>query len=136
MSDHHHLAAEIDPALPLIDADRDRIVQVLMNLVSNAIKYSPRGGHVKVAAGPVRGAVQVSVSDHGEGIPETFMPKLFQRFERYESSPTSRVIGTGLGLPIAHQIVEAHGGRIWAESKLGEGSTFHFTLPSTSLEFS
>jgi len=71
-------------------------------------------------------------ADEGEGMPADFLPKVFQRFERYEASATSRVIGTGLGLPIAHQIVEAHGGQMWVESSLGSGSSFHFTIPTAT----
>jgi signal transduction histidine kinase len=105
------------------------MVQVLANLLSNAVKYSPGGGQVKVSSRSSRGVALISVADQGDGIPADFLPKVFERFERYEASATSRIIGTGLGLPIAHQIVEAHGGQMWVESKVGEGSTFYFTIP-------
>ncbi len=129
MSNIHDLVIDLDTSLPEFDADRDRMVQVLTNLVSNAVKYSPAGGQVKVTSRSIRGVALISVADQGEGIPADFLPKLFKRFERYEASATSRVIGTGLGLPIARQIVEAHGGQMWVDSKVGEGSTFHFTIP-------
>ena len=125
----HTLVAKVDRALPLLEVDRDRLVQVLSNLVGNAVKYSPAGGRVTVTSVLTRGAAQVSVADEGEGMPADFLPKVFERFERYEGNASSRVIGTGLGLPIAFQIVEAHGGRMWVESTVGKGSTFHFTLP-------
>ena len=129
MSAIHELVTDLESSLPSLEADRDRMIQVLTNLVNNAVKYSPAGGLVKVSSRSSRGSILISVKDQGEGIPADFLPKVFKRFERYEASATSRVIGTGLGLPIAHQIVEAHGGQMWVESKVGEGSTFHFTIP-------
>ena len=125
----HAFTTEFDPALPAVPADGDRITQVITNLLSNAVKYSPDGGAVRVGTRRDDTEVRVSVLDHGMGIPAAFLPRLFQRYERYENTATDRIIGTGLGLPISRQIIEMHGGRIWAESSEGAGSQFHFTLP-------
>jgi two-component system, sensor histidine kinase and response regulator len=128
-STKHVIRCRFDPTLPLISADHDRLLQVLTNLLSNAIKYSPDGGDVLVStrAGPA--VVVVSVRDAGCGIPAEFMDRLFERYERYETIITRTVVGTGLGLAIARRIVEGHGGRIWAESKVGEGSEFFVSFP-------
>jgi PAS domain S-box-containing protein len=125
----HRIGTELEPNLPMVLGDSDRLVQVVTNLVSNAIKYSPAGGEVLISTHLVNGAVEVSIRDHGVGIPADFVDRLFGRFERYEKSP-SKVIGTGLGLAIARQIIEMHGGKIWVESAVGSGSVFHFTIPA------
>jgi signal transduction histidine kinase len=125
----HTIVTDLDPALLEVSGDSDRLIQVITNLLSNAAKYSPGGGEITVRSRADIATVTVSVRDHGMGIPPEFMTKLFQRYERYESSATDRIIGTGLGLPIARQIIEMHRGRIWAESTVGEGSEFFFTLP-------
>jgi PAS domain S-box-containing protein len=113
-------------------ADVDRIVQALTNLVGNAIKFSPRGGVVTVAAGPDPAhpdrSVLFAVSDQGRGIPPDKLEAVFHPFEQVDSSDSRQHGGTGLGLAITQRIVEAHGGRIWASSALGEGTTMHFTL--------
>jgi two-component system sensor histidine kinase VicK len=103
---------------------------VVSNLLSNAIKYSPEGGEVRVASRSNDGSIEVSVQDHGLGIPAEFIDRIFGRYERFESNRTSKVTGTGLGLAISRQIVELHGGRIWVESQAGKGSIFHFTIPA------
>jgi signal transduction histidine kinase len=116
---------------PIVDADPRRIEQVLRNLLDNAIKYSPEGGLV-VVRGEVHedeNEVVISVADQGVGIAPEHLNRLFEKFFRVESGMGRHVVGSGLGLPIAHTIVESHGGRIWAESQLGEGSTLYFTLP-------
>ncbi|TMF63281.1 MAG: ATP-binding protein [Chloroflexi bacterium] len=113
---------------PVVQADPDRIAQVLSNLLSNAIKYSPDGGDIAVTSLARDGVVEVSVHDHGVGIAPEFVDRLFSRYERYEKS-ASKIIGTGLGLAISRQIVEMHGGKIWVESKQGDGSDFRFTIP-------
>ena len=113
---------------PLIDADPQRISQVLRNLLDNAVKYS-RGGLVVVRGEVNEEEVVISVADQGVGIAPEHLNRLFEKFFRIESGLGRHVVGSGLGLPICHTIVESHGGRIWAESKLGEGSTFYFTLP-------
>ena len=114
-------------ALPEVEADGERLKQVLNNLLSNAIKFSNGGSRVTVRSETKNGELMVRVSDQGIGIPEEAMKHLFERF--YRAKDTARVGGTGLGLYISKQIIEAHGGHIWAESKEGEGSTFSFTLP-------
>ncbi|WP_437610410.1 GAF domain-containing sensor histidine kinase [Sorangium sp. So ce834] len=107
--------------------DRERILQVIANLVGNAIKFTPAGGEVAVRAEPWGREVRVSVRDTGPGIPEDQRTRIFERY--WQAKETAHK-GTGLGLSIAKALVEVHGGRIWVESKVGEGSTFFFTLPT------
>jgi PAS domain S-box-containing protein len=114
-------------SLPTVEADPERIGQVLSNLIGNAIKATPMGGRITVRAEARDGHVQVAVSDTGSGIPREQLPHIFDRFWQAPTSIRSR--GAGLGLPIAQGIVRAHGGRLWAESEPGKGSTFYFTLP-------
>ena len=110
-------------------ADRDRVVQVLVNLLANAVKFSPRDGVVQVLA-ELRGEEAVfQVRDHGRGIPPEMLDVVFDRFRQVDSSDAREKGGTGLGLPICRSIVQQHGGRIWAASAVGSGSTFFFTLP-------
>src|SRR5205807_9755264 len=111
-------------------ADRDRIVQVLTNLLDNAIKFTPEGGTVEVSVGGTPSEVAVSVSDTGPGIPPDDLPRVFDRFYRAERSRSRGAGGTGLGLAIAKHIVEAHGGRITVTSRANAGRTFTFTLPA------
>jgi signal transduction histidine kinase len=125
----HRIVVDFPEGFPIVEADPGRIAQVLRNLLDNAVKYSPQGGII-VVRGQVQGAhVEVSVADQGVGIAPEHLNRLFEKFFRVESGPGRHVVGSGLGLPIALTIVEGHGGRIWAESKLGEGSIFTFTLP-------
>ena len=119
-------AARLDPELPRVDCDRERAVQVLSNLLSNAVKVTARGGEIAVGAERREADVVFWVRDSGPGIPAADLPLLF---ERYWRSATAQYKGAGLGLSIAKGIVEAHGCRIWAESALGAGSTFLFSLP-------
>ena len=128
-SDKHTLSAEFPPDFPLVLGDEARLTQVLSNLLSNAIKYSPNGGRVIVRGVVSPNQVTISVSDEGPGIVAADLPHVFQRFYRADSDLTKRVKGTGLGLYLAKAVVEAHGGRIWAESTPGQGTTFLFTLP-------
>jgi two-component system sensor histidine kinase VicK len=114
---------------PIVDADPDRIRQVLRNLLDNAVKYSPDGGLVITRGQCDEDEIVVSVADQGVGISPEHLNRLFDKFFRVDSGRGHHVVGSGLGLPISRTIVEAHGGRIWAESKVGQGSTFHFTLP-------
>ncbi len=121
--------------LPYLRADPDRIVQSLTNLVGNAIKYSPKGGNIEVAAYlNLEGMVEISVMDYGLGIPKEAMGQLFSKFYRVDNSDRREIGGTGLGLAISREIIEAHGGKIWLESVLGKGSTFYFTLPAVLTE--
>jgi signal transduction histidine kinase len=124
----HRFVVDLD-ALPIVDADPGRIEQVLRNLLDNAVKYSPRGGMIVLRGEVQPGYVVISVSDQGVGIAPEHLNRLFEKFFRIESETDQHVVGSGLGLPIARTIVNGHGGQIWAESKLGQGSTFFFTLP-------
>jgi len=121
-------ASVAENLLPVL-ADAARIQQVLSNLVGNAVKFTPRDGHVTVCAEPIDGGVRFGVIDTGPGIPPDQVPHIFGRF--WQAMPSDRR-GIGLGLAIAKGIVEAHGGMIWVESNVGLGSTFYFTLPSAS----
>lgn len=121
------LHLEIGPvADDAVRADPDRLMQVLSNLLDNAVKFTDPGGRVEVRAEATNGTVTFSVSDTGEGIPED---RLGSIFDRYAQAHEARRAGVGLGLAIVKEIVEAHGGRIWVESQPGRGSTFYFTLP-------
>jgi CheY-like chemotaxis protein len=123
------IEVELPRDLPLVVADTNAIHQVLLNLLSNARKYSPGGGLIRVEAGVVDGFVEVSVRDHGLGIPADAIPRLFKKFYRVAGVDRRGISGTGLGLAICRGIVEAHGGRIALESGgLGHGSRFYFTL--------
>lgn len=123
------LAVEVDGNLPLVNADRQRIGQVLSNLVGNSIKATEPGGRVTVRARAKADKVEVAVADTGSGVPPEQMSHIFDRFWQSERS-SIRTRGAGLGLPIAKGIVEAHGGQLVAESEPGKGSTFTFTLPA------
>jgi len=121
--------ADLDPRLPIVVGDRDRLVQVVSNLVNNAVKYSPDGGTVTLASRTEGDFALVSVTDTGVGIPPDEIGHVFERFRRVRSGAAQSIPGTGLGLTIVKQIVEMHGGKIWVESAVGHGSAFHFTLP-------
>jgi PAS domain S-box-containing protein len=115
--------------LPLVIADTNAILQVLINMLSNARKYSPGGGRINVRVGVIADVVEVSIQDHGLGIPAEALPKLFNKFYRVANQDRRQISGTGLGLAISRRIIEAHGGRVGAESAgLGQGSRFYFTL--------
>jgi two-component system phosphate regulon sensor histidine kinase PhoR len=116
--------------LPQVYGDRDRLKQVIVNLVDNAIKYTPGGGSVAVEARRQEQTVRVSVSDTGLGIPPEHLPRIFERFYRVDRERSREAGGTGLGLAIVKHIVEAHGQTVQVESRLGGGSTFSFLLHS------
>ena len=109
-----------------VEADHERVLQVFSNLVGNALKFTPQGGCVTIAAEPQGAMVRFAVLDTGPGIAPEHLPRVFDRFWKKETSGTK---GTGLGLFIAKGIVDAHGGRIWVESRIGQGTAFYFTLP-------
>jgi signal transduction histidine kinase/CheY-like chemotaxis protein len=123
------LDMQLAPDLPDLMLDPGRIGQVLTNLLSNAMKFSPPDGRIVVLAERWQGQIRVGVRDFGEGIAAPDLPKLFRKFSQIDSGSTRKVGGTGLGLVICKGIVEQHGGAIWVESTRGEGSTFYFTLP-------
>jgi signal transduction histidine kinase len=124
------LLVEVEPDLPTIIADRDRLIQVVINLISNAVKFTPDGSITIVAWHELEGGwVQVAVSDTGIGIADAELDKVFEPFGQASSAGAARARGTGLGLPICREIIEHHGGRLWLQSRLGAGSTFQFTLP-------
>jgi two-component system, OmpR family, phosphate regulon sensor histidine kinase PhoR len=119
------------PSFLTLKADRNYLEQVLINLLDNAIKYTPEGGRITISAIENNSEeIQFSVGDNGIGIPKEDLPRIFERFYRVDKGRSQELGGTGLGLSIVKHLVQAHGGRIWVESRLGEGSTFYFTLPS------
>lgn len=126
---HHHLHLEIADNVPQVYADADRLHQVLANLLSNAMKFSPQGGRIAIRARPMENSVVVEVADPGVGIPPDMIPRLFQKFYRVDNRETRSIGGTGLGLALVKDIITAHGGQVWVESQLNEGSSFFFSLP-------
>jgi len=124
------ISLDIAPDLPLVRGDRSRLVQVMNNLLSNAYRYTPAGGQIRVSVSQTNDTLRVDVSDTGIGISLKDQAKLFQRFHRADDPRVREVSGTGLGLAITKMFVELHGGRIWVESQLNKGSTFTFVLPA------
>lgn len=125
------LRTELPPQLPPVYADEDRLSQVLLNLVGNALQYTPPGGSVTIAAQLSAPLVKVCITDTGIGIPPEHLPHLFTRFYRVDKSRSRAGGGSGIGLTIARHLVEAHGGQIWANSRGdNQGATFSFTLPA------
>jgi two-component system, OmpR family, sensor histidine kinase BaeS len=123
------LSEAVEPALPPIDVEPDRIRQILVNLITNAHEYSPEGASIGVSARSIGAEVEIAVSDNGPGIPAEQLERIFERFTRGDAGLTQRVGGTGLGLAISKSLAEAHGGSIAAESTVGQGSTFRLRLP-------
>ncbi|MGB7621116.1 MAG: ATP-binding protein, partial [Terriglobia bacterium] len=117
------------PAMPAVECDPDAIQQVLLNLLDNAVKFSNRGGKIEVTVQALDHLLQISVTDHGVGIPSLDLPRLGERFYRVDKARSRELGGTGLGLAIVKHIVDAHGGKISIQSELGKGSCFSFTLP-------
>ena len=124
------LEVEIESDLPQVSVEPDRIMQVLVNLLTNATEYCPEGSTIKVTASAVGSEIEVAVSDDGPGIPSDQLDHVFDRFTRGEAGLTQRVGGTGLGLAIARSLIELHGGAIGVTSKEGEGATFRIVLPA------
>jgi signal transduction histidine kinase len=123
------ITTDLPEPLPAVNIDRQRIKQVLLNLLENAVTHTDRGGSVTVKAGPQGGMIYISVTDTGEGIPDEDLPLIFERFYRVDKSRARATGGSGLGLTIAKRLVEAHGGSIQVKSQPGKGSTFTFTVP-------
>jgi len=138
LSNRHRLVIHLPPQLPPAYIDRDKGKQILFNLLTNAAKYSPRGGEIALSVEeptnlpvdhPPGRFLLLSVRDQGIGIGSEDLPRIWERFYRVDNSNTRRIGGTGLGLSITKALVELHGGRIWVESVVGKGSSFFFTLP-------
>ena len=114
----------------MVKADRNYLEQILINFIDNAIKYGREGGKIIISAIQItQSEIEVSVRDNGIGIPKEDLPRIFERFYRVDKGRSRELGGTGLGLSIIKHLIQAHSGRVWAESQLGEGSTFYFTLP-------
>jgi signal transduction histidine kinase len=123
------LRLDVDPSAGDVDADERKLKQVLFNLLTNALKFTARGGHIHVGARGDGDEVLISVRDDGIGIPAADQARIFEEFQQVGQSQLQE--GTGLGLALSRRFVELHGGRLWVESELGKGSTFTFTLPRT-----
>ncbi len=123
------IATALDKRLGPLTADERKLKQILLNLLANAVKFTPAGGRVEVAARPSDGHVEISVTDTGIGIAEEDQDAIFEEFRQVGAHEGRPREGTGLGLPLAKRFVELHGGRLWVESKVGRGSTFTFTIP-------
>lgn len=128
-SDQHSFSLDFPPDFPPVRGDYERIREVLSNLLGNAIKYSPDGGLIRVGGRVKDSEVVMVVSDEGVGIPTSEQERIFDRFSRVDSSLSRQTPGAGLGLYLVKAVIEAHGGRVWVESRPGQGSTFNFTLP-------
>ncbi len=133
-SEKHWFVMDFPAEIPRVLADARRLRAVFRNLLENAIKYSSDGGQITIACQVENDHVVVSVTDQGQGIPPEYLDKIFERFFQVDGSSTRKTSGSGLGLAIVKAIVEAHGGKIWAESEVGKGSVFRFTLPLANEE--
>jgi signal transduction histidine kinase len=125
---------ELDVPGTLVRADYEMVKLVLLNLLDNAVKFTDKGGRIKVSSGMKGDMVEVSVEDTGIGIPEELHGRIFDRLFQVDATATRRFGGTGMGLAVAKDIVEVHGGKIWTESEPGKGSEFYFTLPIAGRE--
>jgi signal transduction histidine kinase len=123
------IGREAEPNIPRIKGDRELLIRVMINLIGNAVKFSPQGGDVRVTALATGFGVKVSVIDKGSGIPEEKLSSIFERYVQLGKETEKMKMGTGLGLTICRQIVEAHGGKIRAENAAGGGSMFTVELP-------
>ncbi|KAF1083439.1 MAG: sensor histidine kinase [Candidatus Rifleibacterium amylolyticum] len=126
-----NVVGEIPEQLPVVEIDARRVTQVIDNLITNAVKFSPKGTVVTLSANQLAESVKISVSDQGQGIPPEEQKKLFQEFGKTSVKPTDGEKSTGLGLAIVKKIISGHGGQVGVSSQVGVGSTFHFTLPVT-----
>jgi len=133
-TDKHTFKVNLPDDLVKIEADKNKINQVMENLISNAVKFSPQGGEITVSIEQSEEKAKISITDTGIGIPEKDLSHVFEKFYRAENASSEAIGGTGLGLAIVKYIVESHAGKIWVESKLGKGSTFSFTLPTKSTQ--
>jgi two-component system phosphate regulon sensor histidine kinase PhoR len=125
----HQIVCELDPAPAAVSVDSLRITQALENLLDNALKYTPAGSRIMVAVATKEREVEIRVQDNGPGIPAEDLPHIFERFYRVDKGRSREKGGTGLGLSIVKHIVQLHGGRVWAESAPGQGTTIGFSLP-------
>jgi signal transduction histidine kinase len=134
-TDRHHISLRAPGTLPFVEADKSKLEIVLNNLLTNAVRYSPRGGRILVRIEQTQPSeVTISVIDEGIGIPKSHLDKLFTRFYRVDTSDGRDVYGHGLGLYISRNLVELQGGRIWVRSQEGRGSCFSFTLAAIEPE--
>jgi signal transduction histidine kinase len=129
---NRHFQFSTKPGVPLVFADRDRVAEVLTNLLDNADKYSPMGTEVTIDVCADQTEVVLSVRDRGRGIPPTDLERVFDKFYRADNSDSQSAYGYGLGLYVCRQLVNGQGGRIWAENALDGGAVFSFTLPAVS----
>ena len=125
---------KVEPEEILVEADERKVRQVVFNLLSNALKFTPPGGRIDVSAAQRDGVVEVAVADSGSGIAADELELIFEEFQQARGDAAKRQEGTGLGLPLSRKFIELHGGRLWAESVEGSGSTFRFTLPVRQAE--
>ena len=128
-SNEHMFTLDFPSDFPAVQGDTERLRQVLANLLSNAIKYSPRGGLIRTGGWADDDWIYVYVADEGIGIPQSEQEHIFERFYRVESPLSRRTEGTGLGLYLCKEVIEAHGGKIWVQSEPGKGAKFIFKLP-------
>jgi two-component system NtrC family sensor kinase len=126
----HELSLEVAPDLPLLLGNPRRLEQVVTNLLTNAIKYTPDGGKIEISLKPDGTYLMFRVADNGIGIPLEAQPRVFDKFYRVQNEDTAEISGTGLGLSIVKSIVDKHGGRVWVESKPYQGSVFTVLLPA------
>jgi len=120
----------VPPDLPQIKMDGEKIIQALRNLIGNAVKFTPEGGHITISAQSMEKGLRISVADTGPGIPKEDIDAIFDKFQQVAITSYNKIKGTGLGLAIVKHIVNAHGGRVWVESETGTGSVFIFVLPA------
>ena len=132
-AEHAGIRIEVEAAPLAWVADPDRVQQIVLNLLGNAVKFTPAGGVTTLAARPVPEGLLLEIRDSGDGISPEDLPLLFRPFERLDNESTRKAVGTGLGLSISRELVELHGGRIWPESQVGQGTSIFFTLPQRAI---